>query len=428
MTRKWKSFEESMDIQREKYLNDLLIRRHNGLIKVITGIRRVGKSYLLFNHFKKQLLDEGIKASQIIEIALDQRKWRELRDPDRMLGYVESRMTEAADYYIFIDEVQMLVDFEEVLATWLARPRVDIYITGSNSRFLSNDVITAFRGRGDEVHILPLTFSEFMSVYSGDVYHGWRDYVTYGGLPLTVTMPQEQQKIAYLKALFKETYLKDIHERYRIDKKVEFNDLINVLASAVGSLTNPTKLVATFKSKLQSAISTKTVSEYIEYLKDAFVINEAQRFDVKGRKHIGTPVKYYFEDVGLRNARIGFRQTEETHLMENVLYNELRYRGFEVDVGVVPVRERNKENQSVRSQFEIDFVATLGSRKYYIQSALNIPDLEKENQEKRALRRVADSFKKIIVVKDVIHVQRDEDGITTMSLYDFLLKKNSLEL
>ena len=417
-----------MDIKRDKYLNDLINRMHNGMIKVVTGIRRCGKSYLLFNIFKNYLLEQGVPASHIIMIELDQRKNKKYRDPDVILDYIESLIEEDGQYYIMLDEVQMLQEFEEVLNSLLHIRNADVYVTGSNSKFLSKDVITEFRGRGDEIHIYPLTFKEFMEAYDGDMYHGWAEYVVYGGLPLTVTMKTEEQKISYLTNLFKETYLRDIIERYHIEKIQELEDLINILASSIGSLTNPPKLEATFKSVIQSTISLNTIRQYIEYLEDAFIINKANRYNVKGRKYIGTPLKYYFEDVGLRNARLGFRQVEETHLMENVIYNELRSRGYSVDVGMVEKRGVNKDGKEYRSQLEIDFVANLGSKRYYIQSPFSMPTEEKRIQEKASLVNINDSFKKIIVVKDIVNVTRDEDGITTMSIYDFLLKENSLEL
>lgn len=417
-----------MEIRRDKYLDDLINRMHNGMIKVVTGIRRSGKSYLVFHIFKNYLLENGVLESHIISIELDRRKNREYRNPDKILEFIEAQITDNGNYYILLDEVQMLEDFEEVLNSLLHIDNADVFVTGSNSKFLSKDIITEFRGRGDEVHVYPLTFKEFMQVYDGDEYHGWADYVMYGGLPLTVTMKTEEQKIQYLTRLFEETYIKDIKERNHIEKIQELNDLVNILASAVGSLSNPTKIKDTFKSVIQSDISVNTIRQYMEYLEDAFVINEANRYDVKGRKYIGTPIKYYFEDVGLRNARLGFRQTEETHLMENIIYNELRARGFQVDVGVVPIRVQGTDGTRMRSQLEIDFIATLGSKKYYIQSAFSLSDKAKEKQEKASLLNVNDSFKKIIVVKDVIKVQRDEVGITTMSVYDFLLKDNSLEL
>lgn len=417
-----------MEIRRDKYLNDLINRMHNGMIKVVTGIRRCGKSYLIFNIFISYLREQGVPESHIIAIELDQRKNRKYRDPDVILEYIESRITDDEQYYILLDEVQMLQEFEEVLNSLLHVRNADIYVTGSNSKFLSKDVITEFRGRGDEVHIYPLTFGEFMQVYEGDIYHGWAEYVVYGGLPLTVIMKTEEQKIGYLTRLFEETYLKDIIERHHIEKTQELEDLINILASAVGSLTNPPKIAATFKSSMQSSISMNTIRQYIECLEDAFIISKANRYNVKGRKYIGTPLKYYFEDIGLRNARLGFRQIEETHLMENIIYNELRSRGYSVDVGIVEKRGINEEGKDVKKQLEIDFIANLGSKRYYIQSAFHMPTEEKCRQEKASLLTVKDSFKKIVIVKDVVSVTRDEYGITTMSIYDFLLKENSLEL
>lgn len=417
-----------MNINRDKYLNDLINRMHNGMIKVVTGIRRCGKSYLIFTIFKNYLLKQGIDESHIICIELDQRKDRKYRNPDAILDFIESSIVDDEQYYVLLDEVQLLEEFEEVLNSLLHIKNVDVYVTGSNSKFLSKDVITEFRGRGDEIHIYPLTFKEFMEVYEGDVYHGWAEYVIYGGLPLTVTMKTEEQKINYLTRLFEETYLKDIIERHHIDKTQELEDLVNILASAIGSLTNVPKIEATFRSVMQSNISGNTIRQYIEYLEDAFVINKANRYNVKGRKYIGTPLKYYFEDVGLRNARLGFRQIEETHIMENIVYNELRSRGYSVDVGVVEKRGVNREGKTERTYLEIDFIANLGSRRYYIQSAFSMPTEEKRMQEKASLINVNDSFKKIILVKDVMNVTRDEYGITTMSIYDFLLKENSLEL
>ncbi|MDO4383056.1 MAG: ATP-binding protein [Eubacteriales bacterium] len=416
-----------MEIQRDIYLNRLIHRMHNGMIKVVTGIRRCGKSYLLFKIFHQYLLDSGVPEENIITMELDRWKNREYRKPETLLNYIDSRMGATGSYYILLDEVQMLENFEEVLNSLLHLPNADVYVTGSNSKFLSKDILTEFRGRGDEIHVFPLSFSEFMQVYPGDVYHGWADYVMYGGLPLCVTMPTEEQKVLYLSNLFEETYLKDILERHKITKTQELEDLVNILASAVGSLTNPAKLEATFRSSIQSSISTNTIRQYIQYLEDAFFIQKAQRYNVKGRKYIGTPIKYYFEDVGLRNARLGFRQTEETHLMENIIFNELRVRGYSVDVGIVDKRE-NVDGHMTRKQLEIDFVATLGNKRYYIQSAFSLPSAEKIRQEKASLLNVNDSFKKIIIVKDVVNVSRDEDGITTMSIYDFLLKENSLEL
>lgn len=417
-----------MEIKRDKYLRDLINRMHNGMIKVVTGIRRCGKSYLLFKLFKNYLLDQGIPADHIITVELDLRRNRQYRKPDAILDYIEGLIIDDKQYYIMLDEVQMLADFEEVLNSLLHIDNADLYVTGSNSKFLSKDVITEFRGRGDEIHIFPLTFKEFMEGYDGDIYHGWAEYVIYGGLPLTVTMKTEEQKVNYLTNLFKETYLKDIVERHNIEKVHEMEDLVNILASSIGSLTNPPKIEATFKSLIHSDISLNTIRQYIEYLEDAFIVSKANRYDVKGRKYIGTPLKYYFEDVGLRNARLGFRQIEETHLMENIIYNELRSRGYSVDVGVVEKRTINAAGKAERKQLEIDFIANLGSKRYYIQSAFSLPTKEKLAQETASLVSVNDSFKKIIIVKDVVNVTRDEKGITTMSIYDFLLKENSLEL
>lgn len=417
-----------MLISRDKYLDALKIRINNNMIKVITGIRRCGKSYLVFKIFYNFLLESGVPEDHIIKIELDQRKNREYRNPDKILDYIDSLINDDNQYYVLLDEVQMLDEFEEVLNSLLHIDNVDVYVTGSNSKFLSKDIITEFRGRGDEVHVYPLSFKEFMEAYDGDIYKGWAEYVTYGGLPLAVTMKTDEQKAQYLTTLFSETYIKDIIERNHIEKEQELNDLINVIASTIGALSNPSKIEATFRSVIQSDISLNTIRQYIEYLKDAFVINEAQRYDVKGRKYIGTPVKYYFEDIGLRNARLGFRQMEETHIMENIIYNELRMRGFQVDVGVVPKREKNEEGVFTKKQLEIDFIANQGSRRYYIQSAFSLPDAEKMKQEKASLINVSDSFKKMIVIKDVINVRHDEDGITIISIYDFLLNDSSMEM
>lgn len=416
-----------MEIQRTQYIDLLLNRMHNKMIKVITGMRRSGKSYLLFNLFKKTLIAQGVAQSHIISIELDRYENRAFRDPDVVLEYIHSCIKEEGMYYLLMDEVQMLSDFEEVLNSLMHNDSLDIYVTGSNSKFLSKDVMTQFRGRGDEIHVFPLTFKEFMQVYEGDVYHGWSEYVVYGGLPLVATMRTDEQKIHYLTNLFTETYLKDIIERYHIDKIQEMDDLLNVLASFVGSLTNPPKIEATFKSTIHSNISMNTIRQYLAYLEDAFLIHKAYRYNVKGRKYIGTPLKYYFEDVGLRNARLGFRQVEETHLMENIIYNELRSRGYSVDVGVVEKRERDERGKEIKKQLEIDFIANLGSNRYYIQSAFSMPTEQKRIQEKASLVNVKDSFKKIILVKDVMKVSLDEDGIVTMSVYDFLLNENSLD-
>ena len=417
-----------MEIKRDLYLQKLINRMHNGMIKVITGIRRSGKSYLLFQIFRNYLKTQGVADDHIIAIELDIYENKKYRDPRTLLEYTKSRMKDDKDYYIFLDEVQLLPDFVSVLNSFLYMQNVDVYVTGSNSKFLSKDVITEFRGRGDEVHVFPVSFREYMEVFDGDKYEGWSFYVSFGGLPLTITMATDEQRMEYLARLFEETYIKDIIERNHIERIQEMNDLINILASGIGSLTNTSKIEATFKSVIHSDISLNTIRAYIDHLKDAFIVNEVNRYDVKGRKYIGTPLKYYFEDVGLRNARLGFRQVEETHLMENIIYNELRVRGYQVDVGVVVKRDRNKEGVQEKKQLEIDFVANMGSKRYYIQSAFSLPDAEKRAQEKASLINVNDSFKKIIIVKDVVKPLYDNDGILTISIYDFLLNEHSLEL
>lgn len=416
-----------MEIKRDKYLHDLAVRSGNGLVKVITGARRAGKSYLLFKLFRGYLREEGVADDHVIELAFDLRSSRPLRDPDTFLRWVLARLEVGGERYVLLDEVQLLQDFEEVLNELARIPGVDVYVTGSNSKFLSTDIITEFRGRGDEVHVLPLTFGEFMQVRDDGEARAWADYVEYGGLPLVATMASSEQKATYLNKLFEETYVADIVERNNLRKTQELEDLLNVLASSTGSLTNASKIQATFKSVLKSDISLNTVKAYIGYLEDAFLVSAASRYDIKGRKYIGAPLKYYFEDVGLRNARVGFRQDEENHLMENVIYNELRYRGFSVDVGVVKRREYNDEGAQRSVTREVDFVANLAGRRYYIQSAFAIPDAEKAAQEKASLLGIDDSFKKIVVVKDVVNVSRDERGIVTMGLFDFLLDPGSLE-
>ena len=417
-----------MEIKRDIYLQKLINRMHNGMIKVITGIRRSGKSFLLFTIFRNYLKSQGVSDDHIIAIELDMFENEKYRNPRALLEYVKRQMTDEGDYYIFLDEVQLLPSFESVLNSFLHMRNVDVYVTGSNSKFLSKDVITEFRGRGDEVHVYPISFREYIEVFNGDKYEGWSSYVIFGGLPLTVTMVTDEQRMEYLTRLFEETYIKDIIERNHIEKVQEINDLINILASGIGSLTNASKIEATFKSVIHSDISLNTIRAYIDHLKDAFIINEVNRYDVKGRKYIGTPLKYYFEDVGLRNARLGFRQVEETHLMENIIYNELRVRGYQVDVGVVIKRSRTEEGVQEKKQLESDFVANMGSKRYYIQSAFSLPDSEKRAQEKASLINVKDSFKKIIIVKDVVKPFHDNDGILTMSIYDFLLDEHSLEL
>ena len=416
-----------MKIKRDLYLQRLINRIDNGMIKVITGIRRSGKSYLIFKIFKSYLLNNLTDEQHIIEFELDRIENKKYRKPNIILEEINSLIVDNKKYYILLDEIQMLEEFEEVLNSLLHKDNVDIYVTGSNSKFLSHDILTEFRGRGDEIHIYPLSFKEYMTVYEGDKYQGWADYVIYGGLPQILSMKTEEQKINYLTRLFEETYIKNIMERNKIEKIQELNDLINVLASCVGSLSNPSKILSTFKSCIKSDISLNTIRKYIEYLKNAFVINETYRYDVKGRKYIGTPLKYYFEDVGLRNARLEFRQVEETHLMENIIYNELKIRGYKVDVGMVTKSILTSEGNREKKQLEVDFIANLGSKRYYIQSALSLSTEEKVKQEKASLININDSFKKIILVKDIIKVKRDEDGIVTMNVYDFLLNDNSLE-
>lgn len=417
-----------MEIKRDLYLKKIIDRMHNGMVKVITGIRRAGKSYLLFTIFMDYLKSVGVPEDHIISIELDMLENKIYRDPYTILDYIKNRITDGDDYYIFLDEVQLLEGFEGVLNSLLHVGNVDIYVTGSNSRFLSKDIITEFRGRGDEIHVFPVNFREYMSVYPGDKYAGWSSYVDFGGLPLVVTMNTDERKVEYLTRLFEETYIKDIIERNHIEKIEEINDLINVLASGIGSLTNASRIEATLKSVIRSDISLNTIRNYIEYLEDAFIISEANRYDVKGRKYIGTPVKYYFEDIGLRNARLGFRQMEEPHIMENIVYNELRIRGFSVDVGVVMKRNKTRGGVQEKKQLEIDFVANKGSKRYYIQSAYSLPDEEKRAQEKASLINVGDSFKKIMIVKDVIKPWNDDDGILTMDIFDFLLDENSLDI
>ena len=417
-----------MEIKRDLYLDRLIRRENNGLIKVVTGVRRCGKSYLLFNLFHNYLIEKGVAEDHIIEVALDDRSNKELRDPDQMLAYLKDRIKDKETYYIILDEVQLLSEFEDVLNSLLHIRNADVYVTGSNSKFLSSDVITEFRGRGDEIRMYPLSFREFSSAYSGSEEDAWEDYYTYGGLPLILTRETDEEKAEYLINLFQKVYLSDIIDRHKIRNREELDELVDILASAVGSLTNPLKLSKTFKSVKNKTISDKTLKKYIDYLTDAFLVSKAVRYDIKGRKYIGSPTKFYFEDVGLRNARLNFRQTEENHIMENIIYNELRIRGYRVDVGLVEVFGKNTENKTEKKHLEVDFVATKGSEKYYIQSAFAMPTDEKRKQEERPLNAIGDSFKKIIVVKDNIKPRRDEMGIVTMGIRRFLLNKNSLEL
>lgn len=417
-----------MEIKRDVYLNKLIRKEKNGLIKVITGVRRCGKSYLLFNLFHNYLTEKGIDEDHIIEVALDDRSNKDLRDPDNMLEYVKDRIKDKQTYYIILDEIQLLDEFEDVLNSFLHIKNADVYVTGSNSRFLSSDVITEFRGRGDEIRVYPLSFREYTSVYDGTTDEAWDDYFNYGGLPLTLMYDTPEDKSNYLISLFNKVYLSDIVDRHKIRNQDELDELVNILSSAIGSLTNPTKLAKTFKSVKNKVISDKTLKKYIDYLQDAFLISKAVRFDIKGKKYINSPAKYYFEDVGLRNARLNFRQTEENHIMENIIYNELRIRGYHVDVGVVEVFGKNQENKTTKKQFEVDFIATKGSEKYYIQSAFSISNIEKLQQEQNSLVNINDSFKKIIVVRDNIKVRRNDYGIVTMGICNFLLDENSLNI
>lgn len=417
-----------MRIKRQYYLNRLINKKGNGLIKVVTGVRRCGKSYLLFNLFHEHLLEEGVDESHIIEIALDDRTNIKLRNPDNMLEYVKGRIIDNNTYYIILDEVQLLEEFEDVLNSFLHIRNADVYVTGSNSKFLSSDVITEFRGRGDEIRVYPLSFREFMSVYDGTVDEGWDDYVNFGGLPLVLSCPTPEEKAEYLISQFKKVYVSDLLERHQIRNEEEFDELLDILASAIGSLTNPLKLANTFKSVKGKIISDKTLKKYLEYFIDAFLVSKAKRYDVKGKKYINSPAKYYFEDVGLRNARLEFRQNEENHIMENIIYNELRIRGFRVDVGLVEHYYKDENCNSVKKQLEVDFVATKGSKKYYIQSAFSMSNQEKIEQEQRSLKSINDSFKKIIVVRDNIKVRRNDYGIVTMGIFNFLLDDNSLDL
>lgn len=415
-------------IERKRYLDELVSLQGNGMIKIITGMRRCGKSYLLFEIFTSYLEKSGIPTDHIIKVDLEDYKNKSMRNPDNLYNYVESRIADEGMYYILLDEVQMLADFEDVLNGFLKMRNVDVYVTGSNAKFLSKDIITEFRGRGYEVKMYPLSFREYMSAYTGTMQAGLNEYLLYGGLPQILSYVSEEQKIRFLKSLFEETYIKDIKDRHNIRKDDDLEELINIVASGIGALTNPSKLADTFRSEKKSAISYDTVKDYMDYLSDSFLIEKSTRYDIKGKKYINSPYKYYFMDLGLRNARINFRQSEKNHLMENLVYNELRVRGFNVDVGVVPVVARNKDGQQQRSNLEVDFVCNLGSRRYYIQSAYRMESEEKSEQERKSLLKIDDSFKKIIVIGEECPILRDYAGVTTISIYDFLLKENSLEL
>ncbi len=430
-----------MEIRRDFYLDKLIKSRNNGLIKVITGIRRCGKSYLLNTIFYQYLIRSGVEENHIIRFAFDSaddlyligeslikiEKEKRGVDPEKFMEYIRSSVTEKGMYYLLLDEVQMLDCFESVLNGYLRKDNMDVYVTGSNAKFLSKDIITEFAGRGDEIHMYPLSFSEFMSVYQGDKYEGLSEYMLYGGIPPVVLRDGLHEKAAMLENLFSEIYMSDIYKRNRIRNQGELEDLLNILSSAIGSLTNPEKLKNTFKSVKKSRITSNTIRKYLDYFEDSFLIESAQRYDIKGKTYIETPRKYYFSDLGLRNARINFRQFEQTHSMENVIYNELRMRGYRVDVGIMPIAEKDKNGKVTRKQLEVDFVCNLGSLRYYIQSAYALPDEEKKIQEIRPFRKIDDSFKKIVITKDMVPAHYDEHGILTLNIYDFLLEPKSIE-
>ena len=427
-------------IKRDLYLNKLIRKKNNGSIKIITGLRRAGKSYLLNNLYYDYLLSEGVKQEQIIKLALDDDRNREYRDPDKLSAFLYSKIANETDnFYFLLDEVQFAISDKEIksnepirlygiLNGLLRLKNVDVYITGSNSKFLSSDIATEFRGRGDVVHVNPLSFAEFYSAYKhGDKYDAWDEYSTYGGMPMLLTMETDEEKAEYLNNLFKNTYIKDIIEKNRLRGDVAIDTLIDVLASSIGSLNNPTKIAKTFVSNGMN-VSDKTVSTYIEYLLDSFLIRKTARYDIKGRKYINSPFKYYFSDIGLRNARINFRQQEQTHIMENIIYNELVMRGFNVDVGIIEHVVRTENDKRETKHLEVDFVCNKGNQRYYIQSAFSIPSAEKMAQEQASLDRIDDSFKKIIITQDRTKLWRNEKGYVIMNVLDFLLKENSLEL
>lgn len=419
---------ENMEIKRDFYLQKLISRKHNGMVKVVTGLRRCGKSYLLFNLFKKHLLESGVDSDHIIEIQFDDFSYKKYRQAEEAYKFVKEKITDSQMYYILLDEVQLLESFEDVLNGFLHIQNADTYVTGSNAKFLSKDIITEFRGRGDEVHINPLSFSEFMSVYPGKKEDGWNEYVIYGGLPAIVQKQTAEEKSAYLKNIFEETYFSDIIERNKVRNTEELQELVNILSSSIGSLTNPKKLADTFLSVKKSKISQETIKNYLEYLCDSFLISGSFRYDIKGKKYIETPLKYYFSDIGLRNARLNFRQLEETHTMENIIFNELKKRDYNVDVGVVQISEKNSEGSCSRIQYEIDFIVNQGYKRYYIQSAFAMPNREKVLQEERPFLKIQDSFKKIIIQKDCAMPYYTEEGILVMGIFDFLLNENSLEI
>lgn len=417
----------NIEIKRDYYLEQLISRMDNGLIKVVTGIRRCGKSYLLRTLFKKYLLEQGVSEDHIIEMAFDLYDNIEFRDPKVFYPWVKEQLQDGEKYFILLDEVQMLDEFVSVLNGLADKKNCDVFVTGSNAKFLSRDIATEFGGRGDEIHMYPLSFSEFMSVYDGHYYDGWNEYITYGGIPIVVLADTDEQKMALLDNLFTETYIRDIVVRNKVRNVGEMETLLNILSSAIGSLTNPNKLQKTFKSVNQSKITATTITKYIEYLEDSFLIEEAKRFDIKGKSYIGTPMKYYFMDIGLRNARLNFRQMEVTHSMENVIYNELRKRGYSVDVGNIMTVETGKNGKAVKKQLEVDFICSKGSKKYYIQSAYSLETEEKMTQEIRPFTKINDSFKKIVITSNTPKPFYNDDGILMMSVFDFLLKQESLE-
>lgn len=414
--------DKTMRIERNTYLNQLIESQNNGLIKIITGIRRCGKSYLLFNIYYDYLISKGIDNEHIIKIALDDILNEEYKDPRRLLLYIKESIKDSNNYYVFIDEVQMMDNFSGALNSLLRIENVDVYVTGSNSKFLSSDIATEFRGRGDVIHIYPLSFKEFFSVHDGDINKAWKEYSTFGGLPLIKNIESEQKKINYLTNLYNTVYIKDLIERNNIKKVFELEKLIKVISSSIGAPCNPNKLSNTFKTVENVKLNPETIGFYLSYLQDSYLIEKSNRYDIKGKKYIGSLSKYYFTDIGLRNAILEFRQQEESHIMENVIYNELRIKGFLVDVGMVEHRTNNKENQTIRNHYEVDFVANLGSKRYYIQSALTLPDKEKILQETNSLRHIHDGFKKIIITKDDIHPWHNEEGILFIGLFDFLTK------
>lgn len=417
-----------MEIKRDLYLSKLIGSMHNGMIKVITGIRRCGKSYLLFNLFVDYLKSQGVDDMHIIKVDLEDRRNKKLRDPDVLLEYIDAHISADGMYYIMLDEVQHVDEFEDVLNSYLKIPNVDVYVTGSNSRFLSKDVITEFRGRGDEIKIAPLSFKEFLSVFNGTREQALEEYLTFGGLPKIATMQSDAEKMKYLHGLFEKTYITDILERYKIKNNAELEELIDIVASSIGGLINPTKLVNTFKSVKKVSISVNTVKSYLDILQDVFMIEKSIRYDIKGKKYIDTPAKYYFADLGLRNARINFRQYEVTHLMENLIYNELRIRGLSVDVGVIVLNTKNEEGKSQRKQLEVDFVCNEGSKRCYIQSALRLPTEEKREQELRSLLNITDNFQKFVITEEPIKRYQNDDGVVFMNIYDFLMNEDSLKV